>query len=209
MRSADQGHFALGRDPADARPEGLVVTKGAKAKKKLRSSPKKSAPRKGAPATSETTALSQQSTDPGTSEELLDIEAIEVDISSFEDGDPGWSPASARRAERVSVEEKVEIRGAFGSEGMDHTVRDASLHGVFVETAYLLEVGDPVSLSFPLEDGGRLKVSGRVRWVTPFGGLKDARPGMGIELVALAPSARDTLSSLLHRRARPGSASVR
>lgn len=184
------------------------MTKGAKAKKKLKSSPKKSAPRKGAPA-------ARQSTDPGTSEELLDVEAIEVDISSFED-EPGSSPpafttsapsattATPRRAERVSLAEKVEIRGAFGSEGMDHTVRDASLHGVFVETAYLLEVGDAVALSFRLEDGGHLKVTGRVRWVTPFGGLKDARPGMGIELVALAPDARETLSSLLYRRARPG-----
>ena len=166
------------------------MTKGAKAKKKLRSSPKKSVPRK---------AVS--STDPGTSEELLDVEAIEVDISSFEDGDVAMA-ATSRRSERVTLAEKVEIRGAFGSEG-DHTVRDASLHGVFVETAHLLEVGDPVSLSFPLEDGGRLKVSGRVRWVTPFGGLKDARPGMGIELVALPPDAQSTLSSLLYRRARP------
>lgn len=183
------------------------MTKGAKAKKKLRSSPKKSAPRTAAPGVVAGEASLAQTTDPGTSEELLDVEAIEVDISSFEDA-PMLS-ASSRRSERVNLEEKVEIRGAFGSEGLDHTVRDASLQGVFVETAHLLEVGDPVSLSFPLEDGGRLKVSGRVRWVTPFGGLKDARPGMGIELVALAPGARETLSSLLHRRARPGSASVR
>ena len=176
------------------------MTKGTKAKKKQRSAPPKSVPGESAPAAS----TPHQSTDPGTSEELLDVEAIEVDISSFAEAELADAPASSsRRSERVNLSERVEIRGAFGGEGMQHTVRDASLNGVFVETAYLLEVGDPVALSFPLEDGGRLKVSGRVRWVTPFGGLKDARPGMGIELVALAPEVSQMLSKLLQRRARP------
>jgi hypothetical protein len=150
-----------------------------------------------------------QTTDPGTAEELSDIDAIEVDIASFEDGDIDVEveivDAALRRSERVHLEEKVEIRGLFGGlhgSASDLTVRDASLHGVFVETAYLLEVGDPVSILFPLDEGGRLKVQGRVRWVTPFGGLKDARPGMGIELVSMDADARSALSALLYKRAR-------
>lgn len=148
-----------------------------------------------------------QTTDPGTAEELSDIDAIEVDIASFEDGDIDVDVdvadlSAQRRSERVHLDEKVEIRGVFGGGAGDLTVRDASLHGVFVETAYLLEVGDPVSILFPIDGGGRLTVSGRVRWVTPFGSLRDARPGMGIELTTLGAAARDALSSLLYKRKR-------
>lgn len=146
-----------------------------------------------------------QTTDPGTSEEIADIDAIEVDIASFEDGDSDVDVDVAdlvaqRRSERVHLDEKVEIRGVFGGGAGDLTVRDASLHGVFVETAYLLEVGDPVSIMFPVDGGGRLTVSGRVRWVTPFGSLREARPGMGIELTTLGASARDALGALLYKR---------
>lgn len=147
-----------------------------------------------------------QTTDPGTSEEIAAIDAIEVDIASFEDGDhvdvdvDVADLVAQRRSERVHLDEKVEIRGVFGGAAGDLTVRDASLHGVFVETAYLLEVGDAVSIMFPVEGGGRLTVSGRVRWVTPFGSLREARPGMGIELTTLGGSARDALSALLYKR---------
>lgn len=145
-----------------------------------------------------------QTTDPGTSEEIADIDAIEVDIASFEDGDEidvdVNDLVAQRRSERVHVEEKVEIRGVFGGCADGITVRDASLHGVFVETAYLLEVGDPVSIIFPVNGGGRLTVNGRVRWVSPFGSLRHARPGMGIELTALGAATRDALSELLCKR---------
>lgn len=159
-----------------------------------------------APAAHAAPGAGVQTTDPGTSEEIADIDAIEVDIASFEDEvsldvevDVA-DLAAQRRSERVHLDEKVEIRGVFGGGVGDLTVRDASLHGVFVETAYLLEVGDPVSILFPVEGGGRLKVSGRVRWVTPFGSLRDARPGMGIELTALGAAARDALSAILYKR---------
>lgn len=161
-----------------------------------------------APAAHAAPGAGVQTTDPGTSEEIADIDAIEVDIASFEDEvsldvdvDVDVADLAAqRRSERVHLDEKVEIRGVFGGGVGDLTVRDASLHGVFVETAYLLEVGDPVSILFPVEGGGRLKVSGRVRWVTPFGSLRDARPGMGIELTTLGASARDALSAILYKR---------
>ena len=51
-------------------------------------------------------------------------------------------------------------------------------------------------------DGRKVKVFGRVRWVTPFGGLRDASPGMGVELVGTAADKREVLGALLARRAR-------
>ena len=53
-----------------------------------------------------------------------------------------------------------------------------------------------------LEDGKRVRISGRVRWVTPFGGLKDARAGMGIELVGVVGDVKDAIGALLRKRAR-------
>ena len=126
-----------------------------------------------------------------------DIEAIEIDL----DADDEEISKAQRRAPRVPLNARVEISGFFSVDGAadthEDTLVDASLQGVFVQTAQLLDVGDPVVLHLPLEDGKRLRVAGRVRWVTPFGGLKDARPGMGIELVGLAAEAKDTLSALL------------
>lgn len=124
-------------------------------------------------------------------------DAIEIDLASDEGG-----PASTRRAERIRLDEEVEIRGLFGDGMRADRVRDASLNGVFVETAHPLEVGDPVTLGFHLDDGKTLRVTGRVRWVTPFGGIRDATPGMGIELVGLGGEARTALGALLTRKKR-------
>jgi hypothetical protein len=133
--------------------------------------------------------------------ELIDdVEAIDIDLTSLTSAE--GAPVSARRAERVLLEDRVELRGFFEDGAREDRIRDASLHGVFVETARVLEVGDPVVLAFTLDDGKRLRVSGRVRWVTPFGGLRDARPGMGIELVGVAAAARDLLGAHLSRRRR-------
>lgn len=126
-----------------------------------------------------------------------EVDAIEIDLTSDE-----GAPVSSRRAERVALEDRVELRGFFGDGAHEDRLRDASVHGVFVETALVLDVGDPVQLSFTLDDGKKLSVAGRVRWVTPFGGLKDARPGMGIELVGLTGEAREALSAHLTRRRR-------
>jgi len=126
------------------------------------------------------------------------VDAMEIGLESS--GSAG-AKDSGRRSERVPFEGKVELRGYFaGGKPRHDRVKDVSVQGVFVETAHLLEVGDPVVLSFPLETGKKLHISGRVRWVTPFGGLKDARPGMGIELVGMEGNAKDALRALLATR---------
>lgn len=97
----------------------------------------------------------------------------------------------------------VDVRGVFagasGSDSANLRAGNVSSGGVFVETAHLLEVDDPVMLSFPNDDGKRLVVSGRVRWVTPFGRLDDPTPGMGIEFVGVDPIKRDKIEALLAR----------
>jgi uncharacterized protein (TIGR02266 family) len=72
-----------------------------------------------------------------------------------------------------------------------------STSGIFIETTHLLDVGDPLVLSFPTGGGAPLNVSGRVRWVTPFGGADDALPGMGIEFVGLDDTKRSRLERML------------
>lgn len=118
-----------------------------------------------------------------------------------------------RRSDRRPWSARVEIRGVFGSDPADDVLRGAragkgnagpvatnlSLGGVFVETTALLDVGDPVMLSLPSPDGQPLSVSGRVRWVTPFGRVTDARPGMGIEFVGLDEHKKRRLEDLLQR----------
>lgn len=131
---------------------------------------------------------------------IEDIEAIEIDLDA-DDGDDDVFAKAQRRAPRIRVNERVEISGFFSVAGAESTredlLVDASPQGVFVETAQLLDVGDPVVLHLPLAEGKRLRISGRVRWVTPFGGLRDARPGMGIELVSVAADTRIVLDELL------------
>lgn len=122
------------------------------------------------------------------------IDAIDVDLTSLEDAEP----VSARRTARIPVSETVEVRGVFGLERQ--RLANASLTGVFIETASPLEVGDAVEIAFPRAGGRALRLQGRVRWVTPFGGLKDARPGMGVELFGVDAEKRDLLADLIARR---------
>ena len=111
------------------------------------------------------------------------VDGFDVDLTSLEDEEP----VSPRRTPRIALAETVEVRGFFGLE--QQRLTNASLTGVFIETAAPLEVGDAVE-----------KVQGRVRWVTPFGALKDARPGMGIELLGVDTEKREMLAELLSRR---------
>ena len=109
--------------------------------------------------------------------------------------------ADNRKGDRIAAVHTVDVRGVFtgpvlAADGPPRT-RDVSSGGVFVETAHLLEVGDPVVLSFPQADGKRLVVNGRVRWVTPFGRVEDPVPGMGIEFVGLDPHKLERLEVVL------------
>jgi uncharacterized protein (TIGR02266 family) len=124
--------------------------------------------------------------------------ALSIELQSGE-----GAGGSGRKAARVAVKHQVGVRGVFagnvaGADG-EPTTRDLSAGGVFVETADLLEVGDPVVLSFPLPDGKRLVVNGRVRWVTPFGNVADPTPGMGIEFVGVDQGKRDKIDAVLAR----------
>jgi len=148
---------------------------------------------------------------------LEQTEDLTVEITAEVDAGPDASPevsdrplrgatgAGARKLERLPWQGVVDVRGVFaGPVGKDALgegpkANNVSAGGVFVETAHLLEVGDPVVLSFPGEGGARLVVSGRVRWVTPFGRVDDPTPGMGIEFVGLDKSKRDKINALLNR----------
>lgn len=115
---------------------------------------------------------------------------LEVELQSEGEG------ASARRSERLAWREQVKVSSVFAG-AQQGTVGNLSSGGVFVETAHLLDEGDPVVLNFPGREGGPLHITGRVRWVTPFGGLDDARAGMGIEFVGLDERRRSRLESIL------------
>jgi hypothetical protein len=118
-------------------------------------------------------------------------------------GDGAETPAKTRRgqgegrsASRVQAGAPVEVCGFFPTRA--DRIANASLGGVFVETAQPLEIGDPLVLSFTF-GGRKMRVSGRVRWVTPFGRLEDARAGMGVELVGGTPADRQALFEMLTR----------
>jgi hypothetical protein len=127
---------------------------------------------------------------------------IEMTLPTLEGGPTtGLTTQSGRRQERIAWSSVVDVRGVFsGNLEGDPRTRDMSQGGVFVQTAHLLDVGDPVVLSFPLDDGKRLVVNGRVRWVTPFGRVDDPTPGMGIEFVGVDPQRRERISALLARK---------
>lgn len=129
--------------------------------------------------------------------EVLPLEDGFIEIELSDDGDAADEQLkkSGRRQARVPVTEHVEVSGFFGVQG-GQRVADVSVGGVFVETPHVLEVGDPVLLTFP-DRAGKLRVSGRVRWVSPFGGVNDARAGMGIELVGVSDVERMRIFDLL------------
>lgn len=105
--------------------------------------------------------------------------------------------AKPQRDPRVPWKETVRVSSVFSGLPIDGTAQNLSPGGIFVETADVLEEGDPVLLAFPGAGGQALNISGRVRWVTPFGDLSDARAGMGIEFVGLDARKRDRLERIL------------
>lgn len=132
-------------------------------------------------------------TDPGGRHDpptVADDGFIEVELS-----DERSAARSGRRQARIPIAARVDVSGLSGFERAQ-AVSDVSLGGLFIETPLVLEVGDPVMLGFP-DAGGKLRVSGRVRWVTPFGGMRDARPGMGIELIGVSEADRMRIFELL------------
>lgn len=130
-------------------------------------------------------------------------EDLKIELMSEATGET-VSGLGARKLERLPWQGTVDVRGVFAGpvsgEGGAPKANNVSSGGVFVETAHLLEVGDPVVLSFPTgESGSRLVVSGRVRWVTPFGRVDDPTPGMGIEFVGVDKTKRDKIDALLSK----------
>lgn len=113
------------------------------------------------------------------------------------------------RDERLPAKSTVLVRAVFdGKSRHDEVLNwsaggDASPGGVFVHTTDLLAVGDPVVLTFDGKGAARpLSLTGRVRWVSPFGRPDDPRPGMGIAFVGASDTHRRRLSELL--RPSPG-----
>jgi Tfp pilus assembly protein PilZ len=140
-------------------------------------------------------------------EDLIDagrLEAVELDRSARRalDEQSGMriTPKAGRRFERVPLAQRVEVRGFARLPKRMPLVANLSSGGLFLETAHVLDVGDPVVVCF--DDPWapkRFSVSGRVRWVSPFGRLGEARPGMGIELLTSDPVTRARIDELLVR----------
>lgn len=106
---------------------------------------------------------------------------------------------NGRQIERKPWTARVQLFAAFSPTLSAARTSNLSGGGVFVETPVLLDVGDPVLLTFEDKGGLALKVSGRVRWATPFGSLDDPRPGMGIEFTGLDAERRRRVEALFER----------
>lgn len=128
-----------------------------------------------------------------------------VAVAEAEDGGPPLQvevstpegQAVGRREPRKAWREVVRVASVLAGQHRAGRAGNLSTSGIFIETTHLLDIGDPLVLAFPTEGGAPLNVSGRVRWVTPFGGANDAQPGMGIEFVGLDPSKRSRLGAML------------
>lgn len=179
--------MARKKSPPPAKAEGAKAKKAAKSK---------------APASSsELSPVSAEPSTPAVTTTVATTSVPLVQAALSSPPEPATGPG-ARKQERVAFEGTVDVRGVFaGPLAGVPRAQNVSLGGVFVETAHLLEVGDPVVLSFSDDRGGRLSVSGRVRWVTPFGRVSDPTPGMGIEFVGVDDVKRDKLDALLKKRA--------
>jgi PilZ domain len=170
-----------------ARKRSKSADKSAPARGKKKVAPPGSLPEMAPIPTTDPTAHAGQHA--GQEATALDVGFISVELSDER------GAASGRRQARIPIAARVDVSSIHGVERAQ-AVSDVSLGGLFVETTHVLEIGDPVMLGFP-DSGGKLRVSGRVRWVTPFGGVHDARPGMGIELIGVSDADRMRIFELL------------
>ena len=109
--------------------------------------------------------------------------------------------ANDRQEDRLSAGLRVEYRNA-GRVEVD-LAANISSGGAFVRTSSPLDVGDPLLLTFDVPNQRfPLQLAARVKWVAPFGDKISARPGMGVQFMALDDRKRALLDDLVrHARA--------
>lgn len=111
-------------------------------------------------------------------------------------GNPRRGDRDDRDAQRIPASLRVEYRNAGRVEV--ELAADISVSGAFVRTSSPLDVGDPILLTFDLPDQRfPLQIAARVKWVTPFGDARSARPGMGVQFSAISERKRSQLESLI------------
>ena len=83
-----------------------------------------------------------------------------------------------RRSERIDTEIKVRVKEPGHPGYAEASLRDLSVHGVFLSGMNELSEGDTVRIGLPLSED-ELWTCARVMWR----GAKDASQGVGIQLV--------------------------
>jgi uncharacterized protein (TIGR02266 family) len=108
--------------------------------------------------------------------------------TQFEFGSPKQtSPAERRVTPRARLETEI----GFCSDTNFYLgfTEDISEGGLFVATHMLRPVGEELELSFTLPNDHEVTVVGVVRWTRdPHDYTEDARPGMGVQFLNIAPS---------------------
>jgi hypothetical protein len=81
-----------------------------------------------------------------------------------------------RIAKRISA-----LINADGTYGQGH-IKNLSKLGLFVRSRLMPEPGTPVEIRFETFEGGKVEVSGIVRWTTAGLGRDDVAPGFGVRI---------------------------
>lgn len=90
----------------------------------------------------------------------------------------------------------VEVRVDDGDGVYVYKARNLSLGGIFIDSPVPARPGTKLRVIFRLP-GGRVDLSGVVRWNTDQAGGKVRYPGMGVEFDELEPAARELLEAWL------------
>lgn len=106
--------------------------------------------------------------------------------------------ADQRRFTRKTVSVVFSARDAQGIGQLTFESADLSSGGAFLKSDLLLEVGEALSLEFPVLEGRVIRASGRVAWVRRFPEAREAA-GMGVEFVAMPDSDLEALQRHLTR----------
>ncbi|UCE87097.1 MAG: PilZ domain-containing protein [Deltaproteobacteria bacterium] len=113
---------------------------------------------------------------------------------------PGMKPDAQNR--RASVRVPTRIKARFESLGklQDSIMTNLSQGGVFINTAYPLEIGENVTIRIDVdEDGSTLEIPGRVVTTRVGSGFATQKMGMGIAFSDMEPDLRQKVDELYER----------
>ena len=105
--------------------------------------------------------------------------------------------ATANRREKKRIPARFKVDYIHEEDYIISFSKDISVDGMFIRTESPPEVGQKITIKFPMDDGKKIKVSAHVVWVNMSGAQKDY--GMGVKFIKPSAALRQDILKAVNK----------